>query len=158
MTAVFQKRLTLFAIIGLLYWFFGNLYETIVISPNWVMDSPTQMKRLNEFFVLTSPTLYFVPITQIATIVVWIIWGRNKIDTVKRELKWAGIFSILATILNVVIVSTVVLKLFARDFEKYGEYLTTLTWRWNILNFFRMVLVGTTIYFLFNVYRKLDRM
>jgi hypothetical protein len=158
MTIAFQKKLTLISIIGLAYWFFGNLYETIVISPNWVVDSPAQLKRLNEFFVTTSPTIYFVPITQLATILVWFLFWKNKVDSVKTELRNASILAVLATILNALIVSTIVLKLFAPDFEKYGDYLTTLTWRWNVLNCFRMILVATTIYYLFNAYRKLDKM
>jgi hypothetical protein len=158
MTISLQRRLTLFAIIGLSYWFFGNLYEAIVISPNWVVDSPSQMKRLNEFFVTTSPTIYFVPLTQVATVFVWLLLWRNKVISVKSELKYASIFAVLVTILNAVIVSTVVLKLFGADYEKYGDYLTTLTWRWNVLNFFRMLLVALTIYYLFNAYRKLDKL
>jgi hypothetical protein len=158
MTILFQRRLTLFAIIGLSYWFFGNLYEAIVIAPNWVVNSPVQMKRLNEFFVTTSPTIYFVPLTQIATVFVWLLLWKSKVNSIKTELKYASIFAVLVTILNAVIVSTIVLKLFGPDYEKYGEYLTTLTWRWNILNCFRMVLVALTICFLFNAYRKLDKM
>jgi hypothetical protein len=70
MTIKIQRRITLIAMPGLLHWFFGNFYEVIVISPNWVVDSPIQMKRHNEFFVNTSPTIYFVPLTQIAPILV----------------------------------------------------------------------------------------
>jgi hypothetical protein len=158
MTVLLQRRLTLFAILGLLYWFYGNLYEAIVFSPNWIVDSPTQMKRLNEFFVNTSPTIYFVPLTQIATVLVWFLLWKNKVNSIRLELKRASIFAVLVTILNAIIVSTVVLKLFGTDFEKYGDFLTTLTWRWNVLNFFRMVLVAMTIYYLFNAYRKLDKM
>jgi hypothetical protein len=158
MTISLQRRLTLFAIIGLSYWFFGNLYEAIVISPNWVVDSPSQIKRLNEFFVTTSPAIYFVPLTQIATVFVWLLLWKNKVNSIKSELKYASIFAALVTILNAVIVSTIVLKLFSTDYEKYGDYLTTLTWRWNVLNFFRMFLVALTIYYLFNAYRKLDKL
>jgi hypothetical protein len=157
MTILAQKRWTLASIIGLCYWFFGNFYEAIVFSPNWVIDSPAQMKRLNEFFVTTSPTIYFVPLTQIATILVWLLLWKNKVNAIKIELRRASIFAALVTILNVFIVSTIVLKLFGADFEKYGQHLTTLTWRWNILNFFRMILVATTVYYLFNAYRKLDK-
>ena len=158
MTVLVQRRLTLFTVIGLLYWFFGNLYEAIVFSPNWVVDSPTQVKRLNEFFVNTSPTTYFIPLTQIATVLVWLLLWKNQVSSIRTDLKLAGIFAVLVTILNAVIVSTVVLKLFATDYGKYGDYLTTLTWRWNILNCFRMGLVALTIYYLFNTYRKLDKL
>jgi hypothetical protein len=153
-----QKQWTLAAIIGLAYWFFGNLYEAIVISPNWITDSPRQLQRLNEFFVNTSPTVYFVPITQLATIAVWILAFLNKEKSVQRGYTIAGILTVLLTVLNIVIVSTIILKLFGNDYLQYGEYLNTLTWRWNILNFFRMILTFSVIYYLFNVYRKLDKL
>ena len=153
-----EKKLLMASALGLSYWFFGNLYEAIVFSPNWVVESPEQIRRLNEFFVRTSPTLYFVPLTQLATILVWIIHWKNKDRLIKKELKLASLFAIFATLINIIIVSTTAIKLFETDYAKYGSYLATLTWRWNILNLFRMVTTGVTIYFLFQSYRKLDRM
>jgi len=152
-----QKKLTLASIIGLGYWFFGNMYEAIVISPNWIVDSQTQMKRLHEFFVNTTPTLYFVPVTQIATLLVWYLFFANKTKTVIPDYKKAAFFSVLVTLVNIYIVSTIVLKLFGADYEKYGEYLSTLTWRWNVLNVLRMILVAIVVHYLFSVYRKLDK-
>ena len=144
-------------IFGLCWWLFGNLYEQVVISPNWIVDSPAQMRRLHEFFIVTTPTIYFVPLTQIATVLVWIIYFLNKREVVKSDLKCASILAVLATALNIFIVSAIVLKLFASDFEKYGVYLSVLTRRWNVLNIFRMMLVATTIHYLVNAFRKLDR-
>jgi hypothetical protein len=157
MRTSFQQKLLMASIFGLAWWFFGNMYEQIVISPNWVVDSPAQMMRLHEFFVITTPTIYFVPITQLATVLVWGIYFLNKSEMVKPDLKRASFFALLATLLNVFIVTTIVLKLFASDFERYGSYLTTLTWRWNVLNVLRMALVGITIHYAFNAYRKFDR-
>ena len=137
-------------------WFFGNLYEAIVFSPNWVIDSPEQIRRLNEFFIITSPTVYFVPLTQLATILVWITYWKNKEISISKDLKTASLFAVLATIINIVIVSTTAIKLFETNYAEYGTYLTTLTWRWNILNPIRMGFVSITIYFLFQAYRKLD--
>src|SRR5690242_9538153 len=48
-----QKWWTFAAVLGLAYWFFGNLYEAVVFSPNWVVDSAAQIDRLNAFFVNT---------------------------------------------------------------------------------------------------------
>lgn len=153
-----QKKWTVISLLGLAYWFFGNLYEEIVFAPNWVVDSASQLKRLHDFFINTSPTMYFMPITQLASIAVWMIWWLNKVDIVKRDYRTASLFILLATLLNVFIVSTIVAKLFALDLEKHGEYLTTLCWQWNILNVLRMVLVYIAIHHLFNGYRKLERM
>lgn len=153
-----QKRWTMVSVLGLGYWFFGNLYEAIVISPNWISNSPHQLKILNEFFVNTSPTAYFVPVTQLASVLVWVLLWQNQWATVKADLKKASIFILLATIVNIYIVKTIVLKLFSPDFQKYSEHLNELAWRWNILNLVRMVLVATTGYFLFQSYRKVDKL
>lgn len=157
MTKPIQKNLTLLAVLGLLYWFFGNLYETIVISPNWIVDSPAQMQRLNHFFVRTSPTLYFVPLTQIATLLVWLVWLINREDYLKRDYKMAAIFAAFSTLLNFFIVSTIVIKLFGDDFMTRADQLNTLCWRWNVLNTFRMIVVFTTTHFMFQAFRKLDK-
>lgn len=158
MTIKLQRNLALISCAGLAWWLFGNLYEAIVFSPNWVVDSPAQLKRLNDFYVHTSPVIYFVPVTQLATVLVWILFFVHKTTAVKPDLKKASVFALLATGLNVFIVSTIVLKLFGTDYAAYGDYLSTLTWRWNFLNGVRILLVGTTFYFLFNAYRKMDRL
>ncbi|WP_203993745.1 hypothetical protein [Virgisporangium aurantiacum] len=31
--------------------------------------------RLHGFFGNTGPTLYFVPLTQLATVLVWVLWA-----------------------------------------------------------------------------------
>jgi hypothetical protein len=128
MSIVNQKKWTITAVIGLAYWLFGNLYEEIVFSPNWIMNSQVQLKRLNEFFVNTSPTIYFVPVTQIATLLVWILSWSNKENSVKKDYQKASIFALIATIFNIIIVSNIAMKMFGSDFQKYGEYLTTLCW------------------------------
>jgi hypothetical protein len=152
-----QKRLTLLAVFGLAHWFFGNLYEAFVFSPNWVVDSAAQMKRLNEFLVNTSPTLYFVPLTQLATVLVWVLWAFNRDEEVKVDYQRAGLWSLLLTVLNVFIVVTVITKLFAIDYLSHADELASYCWRWNTLKLFRMALTATTAAYLFNAFRKLDR-
>lgn len=150
-----QKYSVLFALFGMSYWLFGNLYEEIVISPNWIDGSIEQLTRLHQFFKNTTPTHYFVPFTQLATIIIWIVYFTNKTDELKRDLRLASIFGLSATIINFYIVLTIVLKLFSTEYLQYGEHLNALCWRWNVLNIFRMLLTGTTIYYLLNVYVKL---
>ena len=156
MKVTVQKKWIMISILGLTHWFFGNLYEAIVFSPNWIIDSPLQIKRLNEFFIATSPTLYFVPLSQFATILVWFVYLKNKEKSIKKELKLASVYVFVATIFNIIIVTTTALKLFETEYAQYGNYLSTLTWRWNILNIFRMGLVAISIYFMFQSFRKLD--
>jgi hypothetical protein len=151
------KWLTLAALLGLAHWFFGNLYEAIVISPNWVVDSPAQLTRLNEFFVRTSPTLFFVPVTPIATVLVWVVTLLNREPATARNYARASLFIALAMLLNALIVTTLISKLFGSDYLSHTRELQAYAARWNILNVCRMSLVATSIVYLFSAFRLLDR-
>jgi hypothetical protein len=145
-----QKWWTFAAVLGLAYWFFGNLYEAVVFSPNWVVDSAAQIDRLNAFFVNTGPTLYFVPLTVLATILVWVLLALNKRGDVRSDYRRASLFAVLLTAVNIATVSLVVTKLFAAGTAR-------LAWEWNVLNGVRMALTATTAWFVFSAFRKLDR-
>lgn len=157
MTRVRQKWLTLAAVLGLAYWFFGNLYEAIVISPNWIVDSSAQLTRLNQFFVNTSPTLFFIPLTLLATVLVWVLLVVNQDTELKALYRNASLFAVALTALNVLIVTTLITKLFGTDYLSYGDELSSYAWRWNILNVIRMALTATTAVYLFGAFRRLDR-
>lgn len=152
-----QRWLTMLAILGLAQWFFGNLYEAVVISPNWVVDSVRQMTRLNQFFVRASPTLYFVPPTLLATALVWLLTALNRDTTLVRDYRLASLFAGLAAALNAYVVATVITKLFGPDYLAHADQLAGYCRRWNMLNLLRMALVATTAVSLFGAFRKLDR-
>jgi len=152
-----QKWLTLGAVVGLAQWFFGNLYEAIVFSPNWITDSENQMRRLHAFFVNTSPTWYFMPLSALTTLLVWLLFAFNRSHVLRREYGRAGGFALAATLLNVFIVTTLITKLFGADYLSHRADLTAYCWRWNVLNVLRMLLVATTAVYLFNAFRRLDR-
>lgn len=154
---VMQARLVLLALFGLAWWFFGNLYEAVVISPNWVYDSAAQLERLNAFFQRSSPTLYFVPLTQLATMLVWYVTWRNREPSASRPLRWASLFAVLATALNFAIVSTLVTRLFGETRSTEPATIQSLTVRWNSLNALRIALTGSTMVALFEAFRRLDR-
>lgn len=75
----------------------------------------------------------------------------------RKDLRMASIFAILDTGITIYIVATIVIKLFGEDYLAYCNFLNTLTWRWNILNVFRMALTAIIIHYLFNTFRKLDK-
>ena len=155
--AKFQKPVTLVAVLGLAHWFFGNLYEAFVFSPNWVVDSPEQMRRLNEFFVRSSPTLYFVPLTQLATFLVFYLYFSNRREDVRSQYRNAALFALAATFVNGFIVATLITKLFGADYARFGANLTTYCARWNVFNVARMMCVAATIAPLFKAYLVLER-
>jgi hypothetical protein len=147
---------TVAALLAMAHWFFGNLYEAVVFSPNWVVDSSAQMRRLEEFFVRTGPTAYFVPLTVLAPIPVWILLATNKVAAARADYRRASLFALLAAVLNALIVATVVTGLFDPDNLGDPAKLQHLAWRWNILNVCRMAFTGATGVFLFTVLSKVE--
>ncbi|MDI5981108.1 hypothetical protein [Amycolatopsis magusensis] len=155
MTVIGQRRLTLVAVLGMAWWFFGNLYEAVVFSPNWVQDSPAQFTRLHEFFATTGPTLYFVPVAQLAILLIWVLWWRNRDDELKRDYRRAGVLSVANVALSAYVIAVLVRRMFGEDY--LSADLTATAWQWNALNVVRMVLTAVTGYYLFSAFRKLDR-
>lgn len=120
-----QKYVTLFGIFGFAFWFFGNLYEAIVFGPNWSIKSPGHLKFLNEFFSNSSPTVYFMPMTLITVIVIWILTFMNKEVSVKKEYKIASILSLIITLFTTFIVTFVLSKMFGPGYyedPKHGYF------------------------------------
>jgi hypothetical protein len=154
---VTQKWLTFAALVGMAYWLFGNVYEAVVLSPNWVEDSPAQFTRLHEFFANTGPTLYFVPLTQIATVLVWLLWWRNRNAAARRDYRRAGVASLVLTALTAYIVGVVIPRMFGDDALAHPERLNAAAWQWNVLNVLRIALTATTAWYLFGAFRTLDR-
>lgn len=153
-----QKNWTLFSIFGIAYWFFGNLYEAIVFGPNWVIKDPNHLKHLNDFFVNSSPTAYFIPMTLLAAISIWVLTFFNKIETVKREYRMASILALIITVMTSLIVGLVLSKMFGPGYFENPSEGSFYGMLWNILNALRLLLEVATIYYLFNVYRRLDKL
>lgn len=152
-----QKNWTLFSIFGMAYWFFGNLYEAIVFGPNWAVDDPKILEHLNAFFVKSSPTLYFIPMTLLAAISIWVLTFTNKINAVKRDYRIASVLALIITVMTSLIVGLILSNMFGAAFYDHPEKGSLYGRLWNMLNAVRLVLEGATIYYLFNSYRKLDK-
>lgn len=152
-----QKWATFTASIGFASWFFGNLYEAIVFSPNWLTESARALDRLNEFFVHTSPTAYFVPPAFAGTVAVWGLALANRVDALRRGYAWASLFAALAMGLNAFVVLTVLPQMFGDGRTRDETIAHAYCWRWNALNSVRMLLVAATAACLFDVFRSLDR-
>ncbi|GAA0329928.1 hypothetical protein GCM10009529_05230 [Micropruina glycogenica] len=60
-------------------------------------------------------------------------------------------------LLTVVIVSTLVTRLFGDDFPSYGAELATIAWWWNAGDVRRMVLTAATLISASSACRELDR-
>ena len=103
--------LLVFSIFFLALWFFGNLYEELVIAPNQVINSYEKLQHWQHFFTETNPMYFYVPFTQVAIIIICILYFKITDIHQKKLLKKAIIFGIFGIILTVVIVTQINLKL-----------------------------------------------
>lgn len=138
------------------YWFFGNLYEEIVLIPNQLVNPVEALTCWQSYFSITDQVYYFVPCMLIAVIGTCILFFRSKERVQRSFLKRAMIFSMIGTGLTIILVNEVNERLFYGDIEKFKGDLRLLVVLWLTGNAIRLYLVGTSMYYLFKtiVYRK----
>jgi hypothetical protein len=146
------NRLLDFSLFFLAHWFFGNLYEEIVLAPNQLTNSYQALKSWQEYFTITNQIYYYVPFTQIAVFIVCYLYIKTTDKTEKNILKNAGIFGLLSIALTAIIVTQLNVKIFFGDLEKYREQIFYLSVIWIIGNAVRLYLVGSALYYVFKVY------
>jgi hypothetical protein len=151
------RIVVLSALVGMTHWLAGNLYEELVIAPNWVVGTGEQLERLHGLFVRTSPTTYFVPVTFIAPLLVWAAHAVLRQAAVVGVLRRASAFALLATLVNAWVVITIVRQLFGNGPSPLSESaLHALCVRWNVLNGVRIALTAATVFWLFTGFRWLE--
>ncbi|MBW7676688.1 hypothetical protein [Chryseobacterium chendengshani] len=138
-----------FSLFFLAHWFFGNLYEEIVLAPNQLANSYEALKSWQGYFTVTNQIYYYVPLTQIAVFVVCFLYVKSSNTKEKCLLKKASIFGLLSILITALIVTQLNLKLFFGDIEKYKEQIYNLSVIWLIGNAIRLYLVGTCLYLTF---------
>lgn len=146
------NRLLVFSLFFLAHWFFGNLYEEIVLAPNQLTNTYEALKNWQGYFTVTNQIYYYVPFTQIAVFVVCYLYFHTDDKAEKRLLKKASILGLLSIVLTVVIVTQLNLKLFFGDIDKYKSKIYFLSVIWLVGNALRLYLVGSSFYFTFKVY------
>jgi hypothetical protein len=149
----YGTRLLLFSLFGLALWFFGNLYEGIVIAPNLLADPIKKLAYWQGFFTLTNPLYFYIPIAPLASLATFVSYFCTPQEkaAVKRHLRSASLFVFLGLILGVFIVIRINLRLFFGDISQLsGNTIYRLSLLWNILNILRLMLLSGGIYHVFN--------
>lgn len=146
------NRLLAFSLFFLAHWFFGNLYEEIVLAPNQLTNSYNALKSWQGYFTITNQIYYYVPFTQIAVFVICYLYFKSNNKTENALLSKAGIFGILSIGITALIVTQLNLKLFFGDIDRYKQELLSLSVIWLISNGLRLFLVGCSLYFTFRIY------
>ncbi|AYM40845.1 hypothetical protein BKG83_14340 [Mycobacteroides chelonae] len=137
-----RRILMYFTVFGIAMWFFGNLYEAVVIGPNIAGDTKEQLRAFQQFTVVTNPVYYYIPLTQIAavTLIVWFVrtpWRAPE----KRSLFIASLAEIAAVALSIYIIVKLNMTLFFGSLGETPDELHRLALQWNLLN---LVRVGVT--------------
>lgn len=141
-----------FSLFFMAYWFFGNLYEQIVLVPNQLVDSYETMKAYHQYFKVSNPIYYFIPFTQVAVVIIFILYWKAADEKQKHLLKKASIFGLLSLIITAVIVTQINLDLFSEDVDGMRDRLYQLSVFWLIGNFIRIYFVGSSLYYLLRAY------
>lgn len=137
-----RRILMYFTVFGIAMWFFGNLYEAVVIGPNIAGDTKEQLRAFQQFTEVTNPVYYYIPLTQIAavTLIVWFVrtpWRAPE----KRSLFIAALAEITAVALSIYIITKLNMTLFFGSLGETPDELHRLALQWNLLN---LVRVGVT--------------
>jgi hypothetical protein len=148
------NNLLLFSLFGIAMWFFGNLYEGIVITPNLLKDSIQKLHDWQDFFVISNPIFFYIPLAPLATFIIIFLYLRTSVAKLilKKHLKVATIFVLLAFALGIFIVTQINLNLFFGDLKKYTEIVYKISLLWNILNAVRITFLSITLYHTFKAY------
>lgn len=152
-----QKNWILLVVIVLCHWLFGQIYEAVVLSPNWSVDTLKQVARLNEFYAITAPRNYFEPIVPLGVLILWILFFTNKNHIIKKKLRFSSLFSFLAMGLNMFMVFNYLLRIFSAEHANDGVLLSNLCYQWNWFNILRIVLIAITLIYAFQAYILLIR-
>ena len=134
--------------------FFGNLYEEI-LTPNSIVASIEQINAYSSFFSITKPYYYYVPFTQIGVLLlIYLAFFGRLSSKIQRLLRFAAATSGLTVVLTAYIITQYNLKMFFGDITHLAEQIHQLYLEWAILNGIRVLLAGTTSFFLFKAYRS----
>jgi hypothetical protein len=144
------------ALFFMAYWFFGNLYEEIVLIPNQLVNTLDALNCWQSYFTITDQLYYFVPCVLASVMLTSILFFKSKERVQRKLLKKATIFAMLPAGLSIIIVNELNEKLFYGNLEEYKDQLQFLATLWMLGNAIRMCMVGIAMYFLFQtvVYRK----
>jgi hypothetical protein len=92
-------RLTVFAMLGFAHWFFGNLYEAVVLSPNalFAHSQAAALENIRELFRISAPYYYFLPWSPLSILLVIFLYAKVHRTAHRSLRRWAGTAALLAS-------------------------------------------------------------
>lgn len=135
------------AVLGHAHWFFGNLYEAVVLIPQFAA-SPEQRLPISAGGILVpgSPALYYTPLIPLtvpaALAALAVEWRFGR--AVRGRLLGGAALSVSAALLGVYIITQLNFPLFYEPGTGVAQ-LEVLLRRWALLNYVRVCLVGAAL-------------
>jgi hypothetical protein len=147
------NSLLLFSLFGISLGFFGMLYEGMIYLPGMLDVSAGRMQFWHGFYEVIKPFIYYIP-AQLGSLILVILYFTtdNRKRELKRTLKYASLFQILALTSTFYIVKQIDLQLCFSDVEKYKDLIPGKVVLANVVSVFRIVIAGTAMAFVLKAY------
>lgn len=109
------------------YWFLFVLYGLLVFwkcirrdCDGSQPDSYESLRAYQQYFKISIPIYYFVPLTQLTVFVIWFLNFRTADGKRKHLLKKASIFDLLSILITAVIVTWINIKYSQQTLKSTG--------------------------------------
>jgi hypothetical protein len=102
------------AVLGHAHWFFGNLYEGLVLAPGWTSVAGGPLAVADGVLAPGSPVRYYIPITPLTVLVTLaaVAAGRRTAPTTRRALLIGLALTIAGAAVTGYLVTQINLELF----------------------------------------------
>lgn len=137
-------RLLNFTIFGLAMWFFGNLYEEVILMPNWLVAPLPVLKTYQQYYSVVIQYHYYVPVTQLAVMALIALYFTDNParHSARRQLGRGSLWGLSGIALTAYVVLTINLKLFIGDLQLSETMAHQMGLIWMVLNGVRLICVG----------------
>lgn len=133
-----------FALFGLALWFFGNLYEEVILMPNWLAAPIDVLRVHSRYTTVVVQYHYYVPTTQLAviTLIILCFTSSPARQLAQSDLRRAAIWGSLGIALTAWIVLSLNLDLFIGELKLSEAEAHRKGLIWMIGNAVRLFCVG----------------
>ena len=142
------------SIVGFAHWFFGNLYEAFVLTPNLLGLGAEGLQLWRQFFKFSDPIYYFLPWNPLSILIVFaaLIVGRQSPTKQRKWLIQAAFFALCTGLLTAYIITQFNLKLYFGPLSQDKVWLESQQRLSALFSLFRLGCEVATLYFTLRAY------
>jgi len=134
------------SVLGHAHWFFGNLYEGLVLAPGWTSVAGGPLEVAGGVLAQGSPVRYYIPLTPLTVLVTAAaaVVGWRTRSAARRTLLIGLTLTTVAAAVTGYIVGQINLDLFF-DAATSPDSREALADRWTLWNYVRLATVGSAL-------------